>query len=531
MSKSVKWFAALAGLLAAGSVAFGADLLVFNLGVEPRTIDPALNNAVDGSNVISNIFEGLVRIGFNDAPEPACAEKWDISADGMTWTFHLRPNLKWSDGKPITAADFRFGFTRLLSSEVASPYGYLAYFIKNGEKFFKGKAKAEELGIEIPDDRTVIIHLEYKCPLLLDYLSYHVFYPARADIVNKDPRGWTINTIPLVCNGPFYLTEWKHNSELTIMKNPYYWDAANVKLDGVRMAMINDTNTALSAYRAGKIDYLNSVPAMMLPQLLASGEAKIAQTLGTSFSVFNTTRKPFNDARVRRAFTLAIDRQVLVDNVTRGHQKPATAYIPPVIPGVDPKGKDFRAEDPTDYIPVHADAKEAKRLLAEAGYPNGKGFPKITYKFNLNPLNKSIAEALQAMWKQNLGIEVELRNEEWKVFIDTRVHKDYDIARHAYLVDFFDAGSLLDLWTKDSYENVVGFNNPDYDKYMKDSMSQMDRGKRIDDMHKAEKILMKEMPVLPLYYYTTAFMQSKRVKGVYLSPRNWVFFRGAAIVK
>ena len=267
----------------------------------------------------------------------------------------------------------------------------------------------------------------------------------------------------------------------------------------------------------------------MTPQLLASGEAKVAPTLGTSFSVFNTTRKPFDDVRVRKAFALAVDRQVLVDKVTMGGQKPAQAFIPFIIPGVDPAGKDFRAEDPTEYLPIHADVAAAQKLLEEAGYPGGKGFPTVTYVYNGNPTNKAIAEALQAMWKQNLGVTVELSQQEWKVFIDTRVQKNYDIARHAYLVDFFDAASLLDLWISDSFENVVGFNNAEYDALMRDSARQMDRAKRIDDLHKAEKILLENMPVLPLYYYSTPYLLKSRVEGVYLSPRNWVFFRGASV--
>ncbi len=526
-----KWLGAVAALLCLSGCALAADKIVtFNLGVEPRTIDPVLNNAVDGSNVISNIFEGLLRIGFDDAPEPGCAESWEVSEDNMTWTFHLRPGLKWSDGVDLTAEDFRYGFQRLLEAENASPYAYLGYFIKNGEKFFNQEVSAGELGLEVVDDRTLKIHLEYQTPMLLDYLSYHVFYPARKDLVEQDPRGWTLNNLPLPSNGPFYLTEWRHNSELTVVKNPYYWDADNVKIDGVRMVMITDTNTAMAAYRSGRVDYMNSLPSVMLPTLLGSGEAKIAPTLGTSFSVFNITKPPFDDLRVRRAFALAVDRQMLVEKVTMGGQTPATAYIPPVVPGVE-AGKDFRSEDPTDYLPPRADPEEAKRLLAEAGYPDGQGFPKVVYKYNNNPLNKSLAEALQAMWKQFLGVEVELQNEEWKVFIDTRVNKDYDIARHAYLVDFFDAGSLLELWITGSYENVTGFSNSDYDAYMKDSLVQMDRAKRIEDMHKAEQILMEELPILPLYYYSTPYLESSRIKGVYLSPRNWVFFRGAEVVE
>ena len=528
--KGKKWFLALAAVLCLMGTAWaGEKEIVYNLAIEPRTIDPVLNNAVDGSNVIFNLFEGLVRIGFDDAPEAGCAEKWEVSEDGMSWTFHLRKGLKWSDGKPMTAEEFRYGFLRAITPENASPYAHLGFFIKNGEAFFNGKAKAEDVGLVAVDDVTFRIDLEYQTPLMLDYLSYHIFYPARADVVEADPRGWTSKPETALGNGPFMLADWQHNSEMTLVKNPHYWDADNVKIDKVRMVMITDSNTALAAFKGRKVDLIDNIPPQMTPQLIKSGEAKVAPTLGTSFSVFNVTRAPFDNPLVRRAFTLAVDRTVMAEKVAMGGQKPAVAFIPYGIPGVETE-KDFRAEG-GDFLPDRADVEQAKKLLAEAGYPDGKGFPKVVYKYNLNPINKAIAEALQAMWKQNLGVEVELSNEEWKVFINTRMKHDFDIARHAYLVDFFDAGSLLELWQAGVPENVAGYANDEYDALIKDSLKQMDRAKRIEDMHKAEQILMQDLPVLPLYFYSTPYMQSARVKGIYMSPRKWVFFRGAEVVE
>ena len=528
--KGKKWFLALAAVLCLMGTAWaGEKEIVYNLSIEPRTIDPVLNNATDGSTVIYNLFEGLVHIGFDDAPEAGCAEKWEVSEDGMSWTFHLRKGLKWSDGKPMTAEEFRYGFLRAITPENASPYAHLGFFIKNGEAFFNGKAKAEEVGLVAVDDVTFRIDLEYQTPLMLDYLSYHIFYPARADVIEADPRGWTAKPETAIGNGPFMLADWQHNSEMTLVKNPHYWDADNVKVDKLRLVMITDSNTALAAFKGGKVDLIDSIPLQMTPQLIKSGEAKVASTLGTSFSVFNVTRAPFDNPLVRRAFTLAVDRTVMAEKVAMGGQKPAVAFIPYGIPGVESE-KDFRAEGGA-FLPDRADVEQAKKLLAEAGYPDGKGFPKVVYKYNLNPINKAIAEALQAMWKQNLGVEVELSNEEWKVFINTRMKHDFDIARHAYLVDFFDAGSLLELWQTGVPENVAGYVNEEYDALIKDSLKQMDRAKRVEAMHKAEQILMQDLPVLPLYFYSTPYMQSARVKGIYMSPRKWVFFRGAEVVE
>ena len=530
MARGVRCLLALmAALFLAGTGAAAEGEIVFNLAVEPQTIDPVRNNAVDGSNVIFNLFDGLVRIGFDDAPESGCAERWEVSEDGMTWTFHLRKGLKWSDGKPLTAEDFRYGLLRLLDARNASPNAYMAYFLKNGEAFFNGKAGSEDVGIDVPDDATLRLRLENPAPLMLDCLSFYAFAPARADVVEQDPRGWATKPESLVCNGPFVLSEWKHNSELTLTKNPNYWDADNVKIDKVRMVMITDSNTALAAFKAGKVDLLDRIPPQMTPQLIQSGEAKVAPALGTAFCVFNVARAPFDDPRVRKAFTLAIDRRTMVEKVTLGGQKPAVAFIPYGIPGVG-SDRDFRAEGGT-FLPERADPEAAKKLLAEAGYPDGKGFPKVTYKYNLSSTNKAIAEALQAMWKQNLGVEVELANEEWKVFLNTREQGDFQIARHAYVTIFFDAGSLLEGWVTGSPKNVARYSDPEYDALIRDSLKQMDRSKRMEDMHRAEAILMRDLPVLPLYFYSTPYMQSARVKGIYISPRSWVLFRGAEVAE
>ena len=530
MARGVRCLLALmAALFLAGTGAAAEGEIVFNLAVEPQTIDPVRNNAVDGSNVIFNLFDGLVRIGFDDAPEPGCAERWEVSEDGMTWTFHLRKGLKWSDGKPLTAEDFRYGLLRLLDARNASPNAYMAYFLKNGEAFFNGKAGSEDVGIDVPDDATLRLRLENPAPLMLDCLSFYAFAPARADVVEQDPRGWTTKPESLVSNGPFVLSEWKHNSELTLTKNPNYWDADNVKIDKVRMVMITDSNTALAAFKAGKVDLLDRIPPQMTPQLIESGEAKVAPALGTAFCVFNVVRAPFDDPRVRKAFTLAIDRRTMVEKVTLGGQKPAAAFIPYGIPGAG-SDRDFRAEGGT-FLPERADPEAAKKLLAEAGYPDGKGFPKVAYKYNLSSTNKAIAEALQAMWKQNLGVEVELANEEWKVFLNTREQGDFQIARHAYVTIFFDAGSLLEGWVTGSPKNVARYSDPEYDALIRDSLKQMDRSKRMEDMHRAEAILMRDLPVLPLYFYSTPYMQSARVKGIYISPRSWVLFRGAEVAE
>lgn len=516
-------------LISVNSAFAASKEIVYNLGADPKTIDPALNRTVDGNNVIMNIFEGLFRTGFDDKPEPGCAESWEISEDGMTWTFHLRDNLKWSDGEKLTASHFRDGFLRSLNPETGSPYAYYAFFIKNGEAFYNGKAKAEEVGVSAPDDKTFVINLEYKNPLTMEYLAFPIFMPARTDIIRKSEISWAAKPETLISNGAFKLENWVHGDggEITLVKNPEYWDAENVKIERLRFVMINDSNTALAAFKAGRIDYMNTIPSQMLPMLLKTGQAKSQPSLGTAFCDFNNSKPPFDDVRVRKAFSLAIDRRIIIDKILMGNQKPATGLVCDLVPGTTDE-KDFRTEGGI-FLPERADVKEAQRLLAEAGYPNGKGFPKVSYKYNSNSGNKAIAEALQGMWKKFLGVEVELLNEEWKVFIETRKNGDFEIARNAWIMDFFDAGSILETFMSDSPQNDSFYKNEKFDLAMKNASIEMDRVKRINYMHEAEKILMEDMTVAPIYFYSSALMQSKRVKNIYHSPRDFEIFRRAEI--
>lgn len=523
-----KIFMALLAVVIMASLSQASEI-VYNLGADPRTIDPALNNTSDGAIVDVNIFDGLVRIGLNDKPEPACAESWEVSDDGLKWTFHLRSGLKWSDGQPLTAQHFRDGFMRIINPETGSPYAYYGFFIKNAEAFYKGKATSEDVGLYAPDEKTFVIELEHQNPLMLEYMYFQLFQPARMDIVNASPRGWAARPETLVSNGAFMLESWRHGDggELILVKNPNYWDADNVKPERLRFVIIGDENTAYAAFKAGRIDYMSNIPSQLMPMLIQKGEVKVRPALGTGYCEFNVTRPPFDDVRVRKAFTLAIDRKIIVEKITRSGQKPATGLVCFGVPGTT-DAKDFR-EEGGNFLPERADVKEARRLLAEAGYPDGKDFPKVAYKYNSNAGNKSMAEALQGMWKQVLGVEVELFNEEWKVFLETKMRGDFDIARQAWIMDFIDAASILETFVTDSPQNHGRYSNPKFDEAMKAASREIDRTKRINYMHDAEKILMEEMPCLPIYFYTSAALQSKRVKGIYRSPLGWLIFRNAEI--
>lgn len=502
------------------------DMIVANIDSEPQTIDPALNNATGGSTIIFNIFEGLARMGNDDRPEAGIAKDWEVLDDGTRYVFHLRDGLKWSDGEPLTAEDIRYGIIRVLDSKTASAYPYHAYCIKNGKAFYDGKAKAEDVGVKAVDEKTLEIQLEHPVPHFLDIISWHLLLPVRKDIVEKDPDGWAQKPETLVTNGPFKVAEWKHNEYILLEKNPYYWDKDNVKVDKVKLVMIADENTALTAFKTGKIDYMSNLPAVQMPKLLKSGEAKAIDALGTYFYVFNVNKKPLDDPKVRKALALAIDREALVKTVTQGGEKPSIAFIPYGIPGAS-DDKDFRSES-GEYIDKKANLEEAKKLLSEAGYPEGKGLPELTLLYNTNENHKAIAEAIQAMWKE-LGVNIKLANQEWKVFIESRAQGDFDIARHGYYSDFNDQGSLFELWETGSPNNDANYSNSEYDNLVQNASKEQDPVKRAELYKQAEEILMRDMPVAPIYYYNIVYLLNSRVKGLHISKLGWEFFREAYI--
>ena len=518
-------------LIFAGISSAGTREIVYNLGVDPRTIDPFLNYALDGGIIDANIFDGLVRRGFNDKIEPACAESWDVSPDGLTWTFYLRDNLKWSDGEKLTAQHFKDGFMYLINPETASPYASYGFFIKNAEKFYKNQAKSEDVGLSAPDEKTFIINLEYKNPLMLDYMAFQTFTPARMDIISKNPRGWAAKPETLISNGAFTLSKWKHGSggEIILLKNNNYWDAENVKIDRLRFVVIADTNTALAAFKAGKIDYISSIPTRILPALLKTGEAKSLPELGTSYIDFNVNHKPFDDSRVRLAFTLAINRSIITDKLLKSGVKPATGIVSYLVPGAA-DSQDFRTEGGA-FLPVSADIEQARKLLSEAGYPNGVNFPEMSLKYSSSPGSNMLAEALQNMWKEVLGVNINLLNEEWKVYLKSTQDGNFDMSTHSWILDIPDASNILELYKSDSPQNNTGWANSEFDELMRKADLEMDYSKRINYLHEAEKILMREMPSLPLYFLSMAEMKSERVKNIYRSPIGIILFRTAEIIE
>lgn len=519
----------------AGCGSSNSDALIYNLGEDPETIDPTLNTSSGAGSIIDNAFEGLMRLDENEKAVPGVAESVDESADGLVYTFHLREDAKWSDGQGVTAKDFEYSWVRALTKETAAEYAYQLFYIKNGQKFNEGKATRDELGIKVIDDYTLEVTLEAPTAYFKELTAFTTYMPLREDIVSADPEGWALDPSTYVSNGPFKLVQWDIKDQLVFEKNEEYWNASNIKLPGVVFKLVTDVNTAYASLKAGDFDMVDTVPPAEIAAGQEEGLVTIYPNLATYMLVLNVgkqstlpedVKKVLNDPKVRRALSISIDRKAIVENVTKAGQVPAYSYVPKGI--LNSEGKDFA--DKEYYDANQANVEEAKKLLAEAGYPNGEGLPTLEFMYNTEGDHKLVAQAIQQDWAK-IGVNVELTNQEWKVFLNTRQEGQYEIARHGWSGDYVDPMTFLDLWLTGGGNNDAGYSNAEYDALVNQAKAEGDEAKRWELMRKAEDILMEEMPIIPLYYYTKVKAAKPEVKGVRVSTLGHVFFDGAYIEK
>lgn len=529
-----------------GEKKMSSSYLIWNIGVEPKTFDPGLNNANDGGHIIQNLFEGLMQ-ETEKGLKTAQAKSYKISDDGLVYTFTLRDDIKWSDGKPVTAHDFVYSWQRVCDPKTASEYSFLmAPYIVGGEDFLNGVGTAEDMGVKALDDKTLQVTLNFPCSYFLSLTTFYTYMPVRKDAVETG-EGWEKNPATCISNGPFVLEEYVIGSHLKMKKSETYYDAKNVRLAGVKGLMIVEETTAHNAYLSGEIHINEKIPQDEIPKLRAEDPNFTAKAqVGTYYAMFNMDSPEVSDLRVRKALSLAIDRKAIVENVTKGGQIPATGFIPPNLTysdGSSCRDLDEKGNPKPEFgiDPNKANVEEARRLLAEAGYPDGKGFPKLTYIYNTNEGHQRVAEALQEMWKNNLGIEIELKNEEWAIFQDTRRLGNYTIARGGWLGDYAAPMTMLDLYTSYSgnndtqwrwneqpaiapHDKVLNPANKEFDEAIKESM--MSTGKKQDEAYRrAEKILMDDQILIPIYYYSFIYMiDSSKVTGIEKTQMGqWIF--------
>jgi oligopeptide transport system substrate-binding protein len=481
-------------------------------GAEPQDIDPQTVTGVTEDHIIMALFEGLVSEDPHDLHAmPGVAENWDISEDGKTYTFHLRKNAKWSNGETVTAHDFVRSYQRMLMPSLGAEYAYMLYVMVNAEEFNKGEIKDfSKVGVKALDDFTLQIQLRSPTPYFLSLINHYSWFPVPISVIERcgpiDQRGnrWT-RPENFVGNGPFNLAKWKINDVLIVKKSPTYWDADKVKLKEIRFYPIESLDTEARAFSAGQLHVGYEAPLSKIDAFKRDHpeQLRIDPYLGTYIYRFNTTKPPLNDKRIRRALAMALDRVAVATQIRRAGEIPAYSFTPPGTAG-------YTCEAKLPYDP-----EQARKLLAEAGYPDGKGFPKLTIMFNTLESHKAIAEAVQQMWKKNLNIDVDLENQEWKVYIDNQRTLNYQIGRYAWIGDYVDPNSFLDMFISGGGNNQTGWSNKDYDRYIAEAGQTADPQKRNEAFQKAEAILLDEAPMVPIYHYTHPYLIQPSLQGWY----------------
>ena len=499
--------------LAASAGAGGAEkILRWGNGDEPQELDPQVISGSVEHHLARALFEGLV----NNAPDgegviPGVAESWDVSEDGLVYTFHLRADARWSNGEPVTADDFVRSYRRMLSPRLAAEYAYMLFLLEGAAEYYSGRvADFSTVGARAPDAHTLVLALRRPAPFFLGALTHYAWFPVPLPVIEKfgpaDAKGsrWT-RPGNIVGNGPFVLVEWRQNQVIKVRRSPAYWDRGTVKLDGIDFLPVTQPDNEERMYRAGQLDITYEFP----PQKIASYRRMPGTPLrldpycGVYFYRFNTARKPFDDARVRRALALAIDRERLVNYVTLASEKPACTIVPPGVAGYTP------APDAA----LKPDIAEARRLLAEAGYPGGKGFPRTELLYNTLEKHRGVAETLQQMWRKNLGVEIGLHNQEWKVYLDSQKTMDFQIQRAGWIADYVDPHVFFDLWRTGGGNNNTGWGDAAYDRMLDAALEAGTREERYAIYRDMEKILLRDLPIMPIYFYTYARIVSPRVKN------------------
>jgi len=498
-------------------------LLVGNAN-EPKGLDPHIVSGVLEANILRALFEGLIA---NDPQsDTACpggaALEVTPDATATVWTVKLRPDGKWSDGVPVTARDFAFSYERILTPELGAKYAEMLYFLKGAEDFNKGKSTDfSTVGVEVIDDETLRLTLRGPTPYFREILKHYTWTAVPRHVVLKHgtigQRGnpWT-RPENLVGNGPYQLKSWRRTDHIEVERNPFYWNAANVTLNGVRFLPITNLYTEGRMFRDGQLHVTYAATPEVVDLMKKQHPEQLRQEpyVGTAFYRFNTTRPPLNDVRVRQALSFAVDRQAICENVFRGY-RPAYAMTPPM----------------GTYDPPHIagfDPEKARRLLAEAGFPGGKGFPRLKVLIASKEVAATLAQALQAMWRETLGIEVEIENKEWNAYLVAMQDLDFDIAYGGWIGDYLDPLTFLEMWTPGNGNNNTGWENPGFVKLLQESFQEADGARRFGLLREAEQILMDEAPILPIAWQSRNYLLHPSVEGwhpLLLSNNPYQFLR------
>ena len=513
-------------MTAAAEEAEGKQLSV-QVGPDPETIDPALNSAVDGGNMILHLFEGLLTVDQDGQLAPGQAETWETSEDGLTWTFHLREGLKWSDGTDLTANDFVYSWKRVCDPELAAPYAETVLGMVEGyDAAIEGDLDA--LGVTAVDDLTFEVKLAKPCTYFGELAAFATLSPVQQATVEANGDAWAVEASTFISNGPFYITEWVPGSHIITSKNPNYWNADAIKLGSIKWNLIEDSNAAYSAYLNGDVLMIKDVPTEEIPSLDGNEEFHVEPIVGTYYISYNTQVEPLNDANVRKALNLAIDREYVAGTLMQGTYTAAPNFMGPGWKDTD--GSDFyeNANNGEPYMSVTADIEGALAALEEAGYPNGEGLPVLHYITNDAGYHKVIAEYLQQAWKE-IGVTLEVEIVEWSSFTPMRRQGDFEIARNGWVGDYSDPSNQLELLYSTNGNNDGKYSSEAFDAAIDLSRETVDPEERSAALHEAEDIMMADSACCPLAYYNDFWLQSSKITGSWHSATGYWYFMYADI--
>ncbi|QOV09324.1 peptide ABC transporter substrate-binding protein [Viridibacillus arvi] len=496
-------------------------VLYLNNGSEPTSFDPSVGFNAVSWNALNNLMEGLVRFNDKDQPVEATAEKFVVSDDGLTYTFTIRDGAKWSNGDAVAAGDFVFGWLHMLDPETASPAAFLAYPIDGAEAYNTGKGKAEEVAIKAIDDKTFEVKLNAPTDAFLSIITNPSFFPVNEKVATENPK-WFAEADSFVGNGPFNLSEWEHDVKFVFKKNDQYWDKDTVKLDKVDWAMVNDTNTEYQMYKSDELD-VSSVPAELAEQLKNDKELHVEDQAGIYFYRFNVEKKPFTNKKIRQAFAKAVDQENIVQYVTKNGEKAAHGFVTYGFKG--PDGKEFR-ESVGDLVSL--DKEEAKKLLKEGMKEEGwSKLPKVTLTYSTSPEHQNIAVALQSQIKDALGVDAKLQNVEASVFLAEQKELKHQTSRSSFLYDYADPINAIESFITDSPMNRTAWSNKKFDSLIKSAKQETDATKRWETLQEAERVLIDEAPIVPLYFYNQVSLEKSNVSGIVRHPVGYTELKWA----
>lgn len=484
--------------------------LLVGLGAEPQDLDPQVSTGVGAARLHYALFEGLVVLEGPDLrPSPGVASHWEVSGDGLRYTFHLRPQARWSNGEPVTAHDFVFSYRRMLTPGFGAENAYMLHELRGAEAFHNGsETDFATVGVKALADHTLELELHRPVPYFLSLLAHPSWYPVHPGTIlrfgSAEQRGtrWT-RPGNHVSNGPFQLEDWSLAAEIVLERNPHYWDADSVSLRTLRFFPIVNPNTEERAFRTGQLHVTYQVPLSRVAELLAdqAPELRADPDLGTYYYAFNTRVPPLNDARVRQALSLAIDRQVIVEKIRQRGEAVARGFVPPGTAGYTGPGT------------VAENVAQARELLAQAGFPGGAGLPELELLYNESETHRLIAEAVQARWQEVLGVRISLRNMEWKALLEARRRGAFQILRAGWIGDYNDPQTFLGLWTGVSGNNHTGWQNATYDALLSAAGQSQDRAQRFELFREAEALLLAEAPLAPVFHYNRVYLLRPEVEG------------------